>query len=351
MPRHARRTLAAASLTLLAVSAMVAPAAATYPGPNGRVTFMRYDDNGQYQVWVANPDMTHQVQLTSGPSDAWFPSWSPAGTQIVFASHRTDPDPSDETEIMDVFTMRSDGSDVRKVTDSVGYSGTASWSPDGRWIVYSADRGVYPGSQGIYLIRSDGSGSPRRLTSLPEGSLWQELPRFSPDGSRIAYTEYRGGHVLKNHRAGLEVAQQAAIFSVRLDGTDIRRLTPWGIHAGDADWSPDGSRLVFSGQPEHIGDIGDIQVVDADGMHLTDLTQDGTLTGIGRDTAIRYIENFNPAFSPDGSKIIFVRAEYTAETGFHMGLVTMNPDGSGRVRISEGFEHQPDWGIAPPIAP
>jgi TolB protein len=348
MPRHARRLLAAASITTLVVLSTAVPATATYPGANGRLTFMRFDENGHGQIYVADADMSNEAQLTSGRDDGGFPAWSPDGSRIAFQSSRTDPDLEAGPEIQDIFTMRPDGTDVRQITDSVGDAEKPAWSPDGRWIAYAADRANYPAGQGIYLIRSDGSGAPRQLTTLPKGSFWQELARFSPDGQRIAYTEYRGGHVLSHHRDGEVVGEQAALFSVKRDGTGIRQLTPWGIHGSDADWSPDGSKLVFSGQPTHIGDIGDIQTVRADGTHLTDLTKDGTLTGLGRDSAVRYIESFNAVWSPDGTTIVFVRAEYTAKTGFRMGLMTMNPDGSGRRWLSQGEEHQPDWGPAVP---
>ena len=197
-----RRGMSAACLVIALALVVPGSALATPPGANGRITYMQFDDNGQFQVWVANPDLTGQTQITPGTSDGWMPGWSPDGSRIVFASHRDDPDPNDAVEIMDVFTMRPDGSDVRKLTDSVGYSGSASWSPDGRWIVYSADRADYPSAQGIYIIPSDGSAPPRRITTLPAGSSWQELPRFSPDGSRLVFNEYRGGKVLRNHRDG-----------------------------------------------------------------------------------------------------------------------------------------------------
>jgi len=344
-----RRGMSAACLVVALALVVPGPALATPPGANGRITYMQFDDNGQFQVWAANPDLSHQVQLTPGTSDGWMPGWSPDGSRIVLASHQYDPDPNDAVEIMDVFTMRPDGSDVRKLTDSVGYSGSASWSPDGRWIVYSADRANYPSAQGIYVIRSDGSAPPRRITTLPAGSWWQELPRFSPDGSRLVFNEYRGGKVLRNHRDGALVAEQAALFTVRTDGTDLRQITPWGIHATDADWSPDGKRLVFGAQPTHIGNIGDVMIADADGGHLKDLTQDHGLTGIGNIKAVQYAESINPAWSPDGSKIIFQSFSFTDKNGFVSGMQTMNPDGSGRAFIgstpTEG--HQPDWGTAP----
>jgi len=349
---RSRRALAAVPLALALVASSAVSVFATPPGVNGRITFMQRDADGQFQIVVANPDLSHQTQITPGTSDGWFPGWSPDGSRIVFASHQSDPDPEDAVEIMDVYTMRPDGSDVHKVTDSVGYSGAASWSPDGRWIVYSADRASYPSDQGIYIIPSDGSASPRRITSLPASSFWQELARFSPDGSQIGFTEYRGGHVLRNHRDGALVGEQSALFTVRPDGTGLRQITPWGIHASDADWSPDGKRLVFGAQPTHIGNIGDVMISNADGGHLRDLTQDHGLTGLGNANAGEYEESINPAWSPDGSKIIFLYAHYTADEGFVAGLKTMNPDGSGRAFMgAEPVEgHQPDWGSAP-LAP
>lgn len=345
MTSLSRRALAAAFLTLLLVVASAGSALATPPGTNGRIAFMRFDADGQFQIWTANPDLTQQVQLTFGPSDNWFPSWSPDGTRITFASHRSDPDPSDGTEIMDVYTMRADGSHVRKITDSVGYSGTPAWSPDGKWLAFAADRADYPASQGIYLVRSDGSAPPARVTTLPATSIGQELPRFSPDGTRIVFSEYRGGH---GTRKGGYVGEQAVLFTVRPDGTDLRQITPWGIHATDADWSPDGTKLVFGAQPTHIGNIGDVGVVNADGTHLKDLTSDHGFTGPARDNSVWYEESFNPAWSPDGTRIIFSHASYTAENGFFFGLQVMNPDGSGRHYAGDGHgeEHQADWGTA-----
>ena len=349
MLRHTRIALIAliAAATLAALGG--GPALATFPGQNGRIAFQRFDANGAFQIWTANPDLTHQVQLTNDPAGSGFATWSPDGGRLAFQSARTDPDPSDGQEVQDIFIMRADGSGVRKLTDSIGDSEKPAWSPDGRWIVFAADRADYPRSQGIYAIPSDGSAAPRRVTTLPSGSWWQELARFSPDGTRIEFTEYRGGNFLPNRFEGRVVAEQAAIFTVRLDGSDLRQITPWGLHAGDADWSPDGKQLVFSSQPTRIGDIGDVMVVDATGGHLHNVTHDHGLTGIGRESAFWYEESFNAVWSPDGSRILFVHASFTAENGFVMGLQSVKPDGTGQAWISSirAEEHQPEWGTAP----
>jgi len=350
MPRHARRVVAAALITIAAAAATTGPASARFPGVNGQITFQRFDADGNWQIWAANPDLTSQRQITGGPSSSGFPNWSPDGSRIAFESNRTDPDLSDGIEIVDVFTMRPDGGDVRQVTDSRGYNGKPSWSPDGRWLLFDSDRGDYPRSQGIYKIPSDGSGPPQRITTLSVPGGWQELARFSPDGTRISFDEVRGGRELQQGQPGKIVSEQAAIFTVRPDGSDLRQITPWGIHGGDADWSPDGTKLVFSGQPPHPGNIGDILVVDADGSHLKDLTQDQGLSGFGSEKAFIYEESFNAVWSPDGTKILFLHQRFTVAEGFTSGLQTMNPDGSGRAFVSteRAEEHQPEWGTLPP---
>lgn len=351
MPRHARLAIATTLLGLLSLGAAVAPVSANFPGTNGQIAFQRFDADGYWQIWVANPDLSHQRQITDGDFGSGFAAWSPDGSRIAFQSDRSDPDITDGVEIQDVFTMRPDGSDVRKITDSLGFSGTPSYSPDGRWIVFAADRGNYPAAMGIYIVPSDGSAPPQRVTTLVAPSFWQELPRFSPDGTRIVYDEGRGGKFLSHQQDGRLVAEQTALFTVRVDGTGLRQVTPWGLHAVDPDWSPDGKRLVFASQPTRIGDIGEVMVADADGGHLRTLTQDAGLVGIGSDKAFVYSESFNPVWSPDGRRILFVHASYTAADGFEMGLQTILPDGSGRAWVSSlrGEEHQPEWGTLAPV--
>jgi Tol biopolymer transport system component len=344
-----RRRLAAVALVAVVLLALMPSgvALATQPGVNGRIAFMRFSDDGQPQVWVANPDLTQQSQLTAGTDDGWFPRWSPDAARIAFSSYRTDPDPNDEIEVHDVFTMRADGSDVRQITDSHGFNGKPSWSPDGRWLVFDADRGDYPVSQGIYIVASDGSAAPRRVTVLPQGSSWQEQARFSPDGRWIVFNEIRGGNELTNHRGGWVVGEQSALFMVRPDGTGLHQVTAWGLNASDADWSPDGRRLVFGARPAPLGNIQHVMTSSTDGSRLVDVTDDHGLTGIANDKSVWYEESFNPSWSPDGTKIIFVHVRYRADAGFAWGLETIAANGSGRNVLSlNGFEHRPDWGTA-----
>ena len=342
MLRHARRAFAAVLLTLLVIASATGSVAANFPGRNGQIVFMRFDADGIFQIWVANPDLSHQRQITTGPAANGFPTWSPDGSRIAFQSNRTDPDPTDDFEIQDIFTMRPDGSGVRRITDSTGDSEKPSWSPDGKWLLYAASGADYPRSMGIYVTRSDGSGASRRLTSLTGTSFWQELARFSPDGKRIEYTEYRPAPTTDG-----EVPEESALMIARADGSHPRQITPWEIRAADADWSPDGQLLVFAPRLASHDYIQSVMVVDADGRHVHELTDGDGVTGDGAD--FRYQESFNPVWSPDGKWIVFARASYTDVDEFDMGLMKMRPDGSHLAFVSDvhGEEHQPEWGTLP----
>jgi TolB protein len=163
--------------------------------------------------------------------------------------------------------------------------------------VYSADRADYPRSQGIYLIRSNGSGAPRRITSLPASSFWQELPRFSPDGRLIVFNEVRTVSVPQDGGGTVDI-EQSALFTVRPNGKHLRRVSPWDVNASDADWSPDGRRLVFGSRPASAGGLQEVMIADADGGHLRNISRDHPLPAdASPDT---YVESFNPAWSPDG---------------------------------------------------
>jgi len=345
------RCASVVACVVLSVVGYVAPASATPAGVNGRIVFMRLDETGQWQTWVANPDLSSSQRITdaSTNSSGWA-VWSPDGARLAFLSDRTDPDLADADYRADIFTMRPDGSDVRQVTDGIGYSSTPAWSPDGGLIAFAADRGSYPTQEGIFVIRPDGTGL-RRVTTLRASSVYQESPRFSPDGSRLVFTEYRGGTEQKFfHRPGGNlVGEQSALFVVNVDGSQLRQITPWGTRVGDADWSPDGTRLVFETVTEHIGNTASVMLVDANGKHLKALTKDAGLTGIGNCcAALTFEASFDPVWAPDGSKVLFSHDYFTADGEFTTGLQTISPDGTGQRYVSSirDSEHQVDWGTA-----
>lgn len=321
-----------ASLVAFAVAGaawvlLAPPAKAEFPGQNGRIVFHREDANGFFQTWVANKDLSNRHKLTSGQANSGWAVWKPGGAKLAFDSDRYDPNnsggPSDISGINDIFKMNPDGTGLVKLTDSKSFNGDSGWSPDGKKIAFDSDRRNHQGRQEIFVMKADGTNA-RRLSTLPSDALYDIAPRFSPDGRWIVFTRY------------ITDPGRSALFTVGVDGSGLKQLTPWGNGAGDADFSPDGKKLVFEAYPHTNCLNGEIYTVDSDGQHLTNIADDTSCHGGGSD----------PVWSADGKKILFLSAH--EEGGeFGIALATMNPDGSDRhfITPNPGLDvvHQPDW--------
>ena len=353
--RSILKATAISGAAVLLICTTSTTASATQPGNNGRIVFSRIDENGLHQLWTANPDLSAAHQLSHLNANSGWPGWAPDASRIAFDSDRSDPDPTDTDFVNDVFTMRADGSDVRKLTDSVGFSGDPAYSPDGTSIAFDADRGIASGDPDfsalrVYVMRTDGSGT-RAVTTPQVGSSDTE-PRFSPDGQKLLFTRYRGG---PNYDQPSRHARfTSAVFTVNLDGSGEQRVTGWGHMTGQADWSPDGSRIVY--EAACCLTSGGIYSVRADGSGFTAIVNGHGITGVGNGNGTGSILNslqwdgyYDPVWSPDGTKLIAGR-EFVDENGeYQRGLVVVDADGSNLHWLSTDFheDHQPDWGTAP----
>ncbi|MFI1004696.1 amidohydrolase family protein [Streptomyces galbus] len=164
---------------------------------------------------------------------------------------------------------------TRTLTFTTGTNASATVSPDGTGLVIEV--------QGVLwsLPRSGGTA-----TALTAPDLEPTRPAWSPDGSAIAFCAYRGG--------GFHV------WTMAPDGAHPRRLTsgPWDDRG--VSWSPDGTRIAFAsergGDPVR-GSSYDIWTVDVAGGELTRLTSRPD------------VEDYDPAWHPDGDRVLFVRAD------------------------------------------
>ena len=180
--------------------------------PDGaRVAFYRQTGVLTADVFVANADGSHLLNLTKGSAQfSWAPDWSPDGSLIVYVA--SDPD------VDRLVTVRPDGSGREPIpgtaVDATELLGGPQWYPDGSLIGYAL-------TNGIHVIRPDGADG-RLLLGDAYGFDW------SPDGRRIAFT-----------RAGdLALANS--------DGSDVSFVTRTpNLSEGAAEWSPDGSRMVY----------------------------------------------------------------------------------------------------------
>ena len=270
-----------------------------------------YSDGSQ--IWAVDPNHpTNRISL--GPSHGRTPvAWSRDGSHLLLLDH-INVGTAQQTE--DLHVMNSDGS--QKPLASVGFSGEASFSPDGTKVVFSRQ------DDGLYVI--DLRGGAPQLVAKSHLSWWLGSPAWSPDGSRIAYQVYQefGPEGLTNE-----------IWTVSPDGTGQRQLINLGecraICTGGLAWSPDGSMLAFHSAYHAQNPVLDwaIFIVKADGSGLRRINNNGVL----------------PFWSPDGSRLGFIHVG-RGGVGLGADLFTMARDGSDQRHvesIGDVFPSEPVW--------
>ncbi|OLC43395.1 MAG: hypothetical protein AUH43_20955 [Acidobacteria bacterium 13_1_40CM_65_14] len=187
---------------------------------------------------------------------AFSPSWSPAGDLIAFGVGRYFRFPGHPAA--EVAIMKADGSDVRFIADDGSNNGFPSWSPDGTRIVYKKDTHL--------VTYSVADGKTTNLTQ--PGSFYDNFPAWSSKDV-IAFTSNRDGDF--------------EIYTIKPDGTNLRRLTNSPGVDGHGIWSPDGDWIVFSSARMGFKDerplleripqpYGELFVMRADGTQIRQLT-------------------------------------------------------------------------------
>ncbi len=173
-----------------------------HPNQPAGVFTVRSSDGGGLMRVTANPYGGHDI-----PGD-----YSPDGSRIVFG--RENPN----VHQFALFVVNADGGDLHRVSAWQSDFGSASWSPDGQWILTDNAK------SGLYVVHPDGTGRhPINLQTGP-GSYFAREPGWSPDGKRLVFTLY------------LSSTNQQNIYTARADGTDLRQVTNTGGGLDFADW-------------------------------------------------------------------------------------------------------------------
>jgi Tol biopolymer transport system component len=248
----------------------------------------------------------------------------------------------------------------KQITDDPTLDYDASFSPDGRWIVFCSERS---GNPDLYAINLEHNGPPKPLT---RGPFMEAAPAFTPDGKSLLFVSDRDGNAdilimpfqpndaaasekaknLTRNASGdyrpavspdgktvafssdrnswLEVMNDATravpfrneIYLMNIDGSNVRRLTNVNAMSGSPAWAQDGKTIYF--YSDRDGGAFRIWAMNADGTHPRALTP-------------KERPGFSPAVMPNG-RIAF--AEKTPN-GFQIASVA--PDGTD-IRVESGTQ-------------
>jgi TolB protein len=209
----------------------------------------------------------------------------------------------DQSRTKEMWVMDADGANARQITRDGSIAQLPSWSPDGSLLLFT----TYRGGTGPQLwVVSPEAGRPFLVSGRPGLNTGGA---YSPDGRGIACT--------------LGLDGNAELYHLDARGGSPERLTTNRAIDTSPCWSPTGREIAFttdrSGTPQ-------VHVMDADGGNVRRLTYDVDYTD-------------SPSWSPKGDRIAFV-----ARTGGGFDLWVCRPDGTGAMRVvSGGANENPHW--------
>ncbi len=279
----------------------------------GRIVYMAKDaPDDTWDIWVMRGDGLDPKRLTDNPADDSAPAWSADGKQIVFVSDR---DGNKE-----IYVIKADGTQPINLTHNAYEDETPACSPDGSTIAFSSYR---DGNWEIYVMGMDGS-DPKRLT---QNKGADRSPTWSPDSERIAFASNRDGNW--------------EIYTMNRDGTEEQRLTRDDATDSSPAWSPAGSTIAFESYRD-----GDMEIylmgsrqspAAAPGASEGALSADLDASDVSND---HYSNEHAPAWARGGTRLLY----YSNRDG-GWDIFSMKPDGTEKTNLtlSVTLEQSPAW--------
>jgi Tol biopolymer transport system component len=315
------------AVAALAVAVAIVPlgdgiADATFPGAVGRLAFASDREGGTFNIFTMNPDGSNPARVTDHPASDRNPVWDPKARHLLFVSERAG-------QQRDIYRIDDTGGIVRTITEGPEDNLGPAYDERRKLIVFQTDR---DGNDEIYSMETNGKNQ-RNLTLHQPG----DLPPVDPASNIDPHVGSNNRIVFASDR---ETPGNYEIFTMRLDGSDVRRIDPFDREDNEdhsntqPKWSPGARRIVFvsdfdSGDPTNL----DLYVMNADGRNVQRLTSNPN------DDPV---DDRNPAWSPDGARIAWDSNRHGAA---NREIYVMNADGSDQRRITNNGinDREPAW--------
>ena len=246
-------------------------------------------DRSEYvsQIWMASADGKENMRLTYADKSSTNPKWSPDGNWIAFTSNRKD-------NKNNLYLLRVSGGEAEALTDVKSGVGDFDWSPDGRWIAFS--------------MADPKTDEEEKNDKARNDFRWVDE------------------NVKMSRLYVLPVQRDAA------GKREPRKLTSENYTVNEFDWSPDGSRIVFSHSKTPVANdwtTSDVSVVEVSSGKVT----------VFANTAAA--EN-SPLYSPDGKAIAMLVSDVPPRWA-QSGTVQIFPASGGQPKtLSASYDGQPN---------
>jgi Tol biopolymer transport system component len=280
-------------------------AEAYFSGDGSHLIFQSKRDGRQCdQIYTMRTDGTDVHMVSTGKGKTTCSYYFPDKERILFSStHGASsecPPPADYSHgyvwpiypEFDIYTAKPDGSDLKQLTNTAGYDAEATISTDGKKIVFTSTR---DGDLDIYTMDADGKNVKRLTTELG----YDGGPFFSKDGKQIVYRAFhptKPDEIARYKQKLKENLIEPTVFELWVmnsDGTNKRQVTHLNAASFAPYFFPDGRRIIFaSNVNDPKGRNFDLYMINVDGSGLEQITFNETFDGF-------------PMFSPDGKKLVF----------------------------------------------
>ena len=231
-------------------------------------------------IFIADADGNHARPLLPNPANDYNASFSHDGKWIVFTSERNGS--------ADIYRVHPDGSGLEQLTDDPSFDDQAAFSPDGKKIAFVSSRNK---QADIYILEI----ATKKITNITNHPAGDFRPSWSPDGEWIAFSTDRDSkRPMPVFTFGILLK---SIPFVLMDQR-LKRRTQLDTYAGSPCWSPDGKQILFyEAALQQVRNMNTVMKVNATTQLSVINVSDNTKQTITKDTG----EKIYPRWFADGS--------------------------------------------------
>jgi len=261
-------------------------------------------------IFIADANGAHARPLLANPANDYNASFSRDGKWIVFTSERNGS--------ADIYRAHPDGSGLEQLTNDPSFDDQAAFSPDGEKIAFVSSRN----KQADIFILDIATKKIMNITNHPAGDF---RPSWSPDGEWIAFSTDRDAQRIM---PVFTLWHSTEIYTIRVDGSALKRRTKMDTYAGSPCWSPDGKQILFyEAALQQVRNMNTVMKVNATTQLSVINVSDNIKQTITKDTG----EKIYPRWFGDGSMAYVTWGETP-------GIIFTN----GKTKLKGNFEN-PSW--------